>query len=561
VRVFRILTALVALAALRPAGAEDGHEVVALRVTSSGPGSVATIDRGTRDGLAVGDPVSFFPRSGGTYKGVVIQLKERSATVELNDQDFKPEPGTKGEVRVPKGRLGEPEEKDPVPVVPVDPGKQEGEAPAKERWKNKDEGYKSGQPLLTGLRPVHPKDRKKRLTGRVYAIGALTDNPSGNFNNSHLRVGTDLDYQNPFGKGGGLQFNGEVAYLTKLFFSDAEIDLLIRRLSYHQGGTRFRASRWEAGRFLQAGMPEFGVLDGFEWGKRTVGGDRFGASIGLMPVPDHTFKSFNDFQIAGYYEWVRDLSNKLSFSAGFQKTWHNGTPDRDLLVFKFAALPDDGAGWDFRGTFWVDLYTGGDQLKSGVELTYMYVSITRRWRNGNGIEVVLRHQRIPELLRGEVTPPVVPDELAANRYSRVEFNAWVLGGRHLRMDFHVSGWNDQDQNGGSIQLGFDVVDFFGPSSIFNLTGFGAIAQFENVAGVRVSFGRRRANGHWDLLYEFSNHHQLGFPGDRNDIFHHRLRASGGMSLPDGWDFSLYAEGLLYDEEISWSLGFTFQRRF
>ena len=553
-RLLGVLTALVALGALRPAGAEQGEELLALRVLSSGPGSVATIDRGLRDRLAVGDPVLFFPRGGGTCSGVVIQLEERRARVELNDPAFRPEPGTKGELRLPKSRF-------PEPALPVGPdaGATEGE---KERWKNKDENYTPGQPLLAGLKPVRPEERRKRLSGRIYTIAALTSNPDGDYGNSHLRVGADLEYQNPFGKGGGLRFGGEIAYLTRLFYSDAEIDLLIRRLSYYSGGTRFDASRWELGRFLQTGMPEFGVLDGFSWGRRTLRGDRFGVSIGFMPVPDQDFRSFRDFQVAGFYEWVRDPRERLRFSLGFQKTWHDGAPDRDLALFRFSVLPDTaGDGWDFRGSFWIDFYTGGDPLKSGVELTYMLVSATRRWSNGNGIELVVRHQRIPDLRRGEVTPPVVPAELAGNNYSRVEFNAWALGGRHLRMDFRVGGWDDQDQNGGSAELGFDVTDYFGAASTLRLTGFGALAQFENIAGVRASYGQRRATAYWEVLYEFSNRRQLGLPGDRNDIFHHRVRAGGGTSLDGGWDFSLYAEGLLYDEEISWSLGFTFQRRF
>ena len=36
--------------------------------------------------------------------------------------------------------------------------------------------------------------------------------------------------------------------------------------------------RWEAGRFLQNGMPEFGVIDGGEWSSRRKNGDRYGIS-------------------------------------------------------------------------------------------------------------------------------------------------------------------------------------------------------------------------------------------------------------------------------------------
>ena len=88
--------------------------------------------------------------------------------------------------------------------------------------------------------------------------------------------------------------------------------MLIQRLSYFQGGTRFSEKRWEAGRFLQHGMPEFGVLDGFEWTHRREGGDQFGASVGFMPQPDDDYESFADFQLAAYYLWVADHREELT---------------------------------------------------------------------------------------------------------------------------------------------------------------------------------------------------------------------------------------------------------
>src|SRR5215813_259492 len=56
---------------------------------------------------------------------------------------------------------------------------------------------------------------------------------------------------------------------------------VLYRLSYSIGGDRFAPDRIEVGRFLQYGMPEFGVLDGVEWDRRLAGGDSFGASVGF----------------------------------------------------------------------------------------------------------------------------------------------------------------------------------------------------------------------------------------------------------------------------------------
>ena len=82
-----------------------------------------------------------------------------------------------------------------------------------------------------------------------------------------------------------LHFDGEVDWLTEQN-DESGLDLLVRRLSYAWGGTRFTAQRWEGGRFLQHGMPEFGVLDGIEWTRRRENGHRYGVSVGFLPEPD-----------------------------------------------------------------------------------------------------------------------------------------------------------------------------------------------------------------------------------------------------------------------------------
>ena len=91
--------------------------------------------------------------------------------------------------------------------------------------------------------------------------------------------------------------------------------------------------------------------------------------------------------------------------------------------------------------------------------------------------------------------------------------------------------------------------------------FGALAQFETTTGVRLSGGRIMRKGRWNVFYEFSNRHQKGFPEDRNDIYHHRVRASHDFYGDSGWGWSIYAEGNLWDTEFNWSLGLEIQRRF
>ena len=91
-----ILPITVACLMWAPAPAQDrkGFQRTSLRVSSTGPGSRVTVDRGKRDMVLRGDRVLLYPRNGRTYKGTVVQLTERSAVVELIDKKFVPPPVT-----------------------------------------------------------------------------------------------------------------------------------------------------------------------------------------------------------------------------------------------------------------------------------------------------------------------------------------------------------------------------------------------------------------------------------------------------------------------------------
>jgi len=573
-----IVLVLLVLAAWTPVRAEgDGDfERVKLRVTSNAAG--VTVDRGKREGLEVGDAVVLYPRAGGTYRGVVTQVDDRSAVIELDDKNFVPAAGTRGEVLVPRARLGKEEAPEEAPAEPAvetpepapEPEPEPAPAPAKETppetepapdatehppWQNKDEDYESGQPLLADVKPLTPRERRKRLTGRAYVVGDAARGPESDDDNSQLRLGTDLRYENPAGRGGELRLNVEYQYLAD------EIDqLLLKRFSYGWGGTRFDGMRLEIGRFLQTGMPEFGVLDGIEWSYRRDGGNRVGLSFGYLPEDDGTYHSFQDLQVAAHYEWSPDATERLVVTGGYQKTWHDGSADRDLVVGKFRYLPNPE--WDFHGSVWVDFYLGGDNVKSeSVEVTQAILYLGRHAENGNGFDLTYRHLAFPELLReGEFTPPL-PAEIDNNTYDRLALNAWRQMAPGKRVRVYASGFADEDGAGASGELGLDVDDLFLHRSRTGLTLFGAAAQFENVIGARVSFGRTVGNSQWDLFYEVANHYQRGFASDFNDLLQHRVRASAGVFTASGWDVSAHADAVFWDEDVSWSVGLAVQKRF
>jgi len=537
-----------------PALAQDdtpGDIVVALRITSAAPGGAVVVDRGSRDGLANGDRIRFTPRGGGSILGTVIEVRERDSIVKLDDPRVVADPGLPGEVRVPETRLAEPSEG-------ADEKAREA-VPDHAPWEYKDENWKPGKPLLTEVGSVKPRNRAPMVTGRAYLAADLTAVLESDYTNSFLRTGTDLNVSNPFRKGGVLRINFEAAYLTERDDADLEPDFLVRRLAYVWGGTRFHESRWELGRFLQYGMPEFGVLDGIEWSRRRASGHSFGFTAGFLPETDEDFETFEDFQFSGYYRWVSGPNERLSIRGGFQKTWHGTSPDRDLLIAALRFLPE--GGWDFDATAWVDFYSSSDDYKNDpVELTFALVSLRRRWESGSGFDLNYRHQRFPDIDRNEFIPPL-PEQVTNDRYDRLGLTAWHGLGATRRIHGHASLYNDEDGTGGAGDLGFEWNDLILDRSRLGVTLFVTIGAYEDVYGGRIAYSKFTRSGSWDFLYDVAEHRLAGINDDQDDLIQHRLRVSGTFFVASTWDISCYAETTLYDEEISWSIGFNLQKRF
>lgn len=551
----RVLLALVGafLLAVSASGQDKALERVELRVSAVGKDGAVTIDRGSSDGLASGDRVLFYPVGGGTYTGTVIRVDDRSAIVELHDRTVVPAPGTRGEVLIPVERLERKEkreqEQEPEKLKPV---------PEHPPWENKDDGFTPDKPLLAKMNPVKPEDRPPLLMGRAYFVSQVIQGSDADLNSVILRGGFDATYRNLFHKGGDLRVNAELDYFTNIDDNE-DLNLLVRWFSYTHGGDRFDASRWEVGRFLQTGMPEFEYLDGFEWGHRRTNGHRYGVSIGFMPELDQDFGTFSDFQIAGYYEWVSSPREELTIAAGFQQTWHHGDADRDLLVLKFRRAPV--RGWDYYGTVWLDIYTSTDNIKSGIDVTQALFVINKNYSDGSGFSLNYTHQAFPELLRQGEFWPLLANEIEDNRQDRIAGNGWWWIRETVQLHGHLSGWIDEVDEGGATELGVQVRDLFTRNSRFDLTAFGTIGNYEDVVGGRVSFGDYEARGYWELFYEYSLHHEHAFPDNLDDIQQHRIRLNAGLYLPTGFDFSFFVETRVWDVEFTWVFGLAVQRSF
>lgn len=555
----------------------SAKEEVSARVTSFVQGTGIVIDRGVRDGLKVGDRVTFTARGGRQQFGTIVELEGRVATVRGEDPQFRPEPGTRASIFVSASRFETPKPSPGVrPRVPGGTGstqeppvKGDPKLPADDgKWTRPDDGFTMDMPLLAEVNAVHPSRRASRLTGRSYLSWDHIFDSETDRGDSFFRLGGGVYGENLFGKGGILHFDGEFnARETQVpdFRNENESNFRLDRLSYTLGGTRHDWNRLQVGRFLQDGMSEFGVLDGASWSTRTGRGDSFGGSVGFLPEPDKDQESLKDFQVAGWYRWVADEREILSFTGGYQKTWHNGSQDRDLLVLKTQYLPVEG--WNVFGSAWIDLYSSGDFAKgSGPALSYMVVDARRKFENDLTLNLDYRHQEYPQLLRNEF-PPVGLPQIQDAHVDRLggTVSKWTSGGasreRAKRLYLRAGGWSDEEDAGGDAEVGVDLFDLFADDARLDLAFFTSAAKFSNVVGARVRYGRFGPKRSWSVQYEVRQNDIVGFENDADDLYQHRARGSYQLFRASGLSASLSGEVQFQDREEQLFLGFFLQRSF
>jgi len=516
------------------------------------------IDRGASDRLALGDVVTFFPREGGTQRGTVVELEERAARVELADPAFAPAPGTRGRIELPRDRASAPRRR-PRAAPPTAPPSGAEPASPPPVFRNPDDEWQSDEPLLARVRPVRPSERPARASGTSYLALDHTRASEDDRHDTFVRLGGGLVVENPFGRGDRLQADAEWNYRRVDLPDDddlEDVELRLERLSYTVGGTRFDQDSLQVGRFLQEGLVELGVLDGAEWIVRRRNGHRFGASVGYLPEPDAEFQTGSDFQLAAFYEWVADESERLAFATGYQKTFHNGAADRDLVVARLQRLPREG--WTFFGTAWIDLYTDGDDAKDeSVGVTQADLSLGRRFAGGSSLDLVYRHLEFPELERNEFTP-VEDDQLADDHSERLALtHRWQLT-PDTRLRTSLGAWVDEDESGSDGELGLGLRELWDARDFLDLALFGSNARFSDTLGARFSFGRFTNGGRWAVDYELSQNRLDGFDADNDDLPQHRLRFSRDHSW-SAWSLSWRIEGLVYDDEYALQLGLYLQR--
>lgn len=533
-------------------------EWVIVEATSTAKsGRSVYIDKGRDQGLEPGDPVQFFPPGQPFVSGEIRSVSSQSARVELF-QDEQVSIGVRAEARIPRSRLDALQSQseaaeDAPPTTPEHPPWQRGPV----TWDDK-------LPLLAPLEEIKAVDRETRLRGRSYLQADRSwDNSTDGTDTSFLRAGVDLGIENPF-RAGGL-FDMDVSWLRRASstsdasdeFSDDQLQ--VRRLSYALGGTRHRPWRLKVGRFLQEGMPEFGLLDGVELTRAIGAGTRVGFSTGWQPELDVDLSTGDDYQVAAFLLHELDNDATLVGRLGYQKTWHRGTPDRDLVATGLNWRPGEELSLDASAL--IDHYNPSDEVKSsGFELTELHLYGNWRPSRKGGVSLGYDQVRWPELLRSEFVP-VPESELEDQDFRRGNLRIWRRLTDALQLSLRGDLWrNDRDEgSGGEFRAEWSQWPW--KQARLSARVFTNEGQFNSLTGAGARLEHNAAAGRWALAYEAVESTQDDFLGAQGELSRDALRASWDGQLAESWSLSISVAQLFGDQQDAFLLAFYLQQRF
>jgi len=534
--------------ALRQEGAAAEPQDVLVPCTVTGTsGASIFVDVGSTQGLEPGDRVRFEPFGRPAAFGAVRAVSSTSARVEL-ESGGPVDVGDTGAVAVPRARLDAlaAAQTPPPPGVPEHPP-----------WTHPPEEWSSSTPLLAPSATA--RERRATRRGSLFLQYDATFDREGTDSTSQFaRAGLDATWENLLARGETIDFDGEV--VARSFDSGADSDddarLRLQRLSYAEGGGRSLPTRWQAGRFLQSGFVEFGLLDGVEVTRRTGAAWHVGASLGLLPEPTFELDSGDDTQIALYARRERTGPTGLAYGVGYQKTFHDGSADRDLLAVDADWQP--ARAFTLHGAMLVDVYTSNERAKdSGLELTELH--LFGNWRVDERTTVGLSHDRtrLPDIERaGFVEIPA--DVLREQRFERTGARVSRRVTDDLRLSARFDQWRSQDDDGLGGELRGDWSGL--PWRGANLAAAVSSNQgtFSDVTALRLALDQATTIGSWRLAWELARNELTSAVVGEDSLLEQSLRASFDTRL-GRTSLSLYVEQFFGDGQDATSLGLHLRR--
>ncbi len=541
---------VVSVASAQEPGTQE--RIVQVTVTSVGDHSVY-LDHGRDVGLQVGTLVRLFAPGAGDLEVEVRSVSTSSARAELPPGVPFPPVGTRGEAHVttaetPRTTTPAPA---PKPAVPEHPP-----------WTRREGARAPDQPLLVPTYGQRPDERPATLDGRWFTFGQWTRDQGGDRQSDYLllRTGLRADAVNYLGTGERIRFAGEIDDRRVMLQDRPDEDDLNGRIDL--ASVAFGTEAWaptgvEVGRFYSQYLPEIGLLDGVEVVRRFQDGFRMGGGVGAYPVPFPSRDTGEDVGAHLFFDYTADAQRSFAYSLGAQKTWHQGAPDRDLVLLRVEWRPAERV-W-VLGSAKVDFYSSGDTLKSGADLTE--AMLQARWDGRTlGTGVLASHFTWPELKRAEYQ--FLPADLITDGYvDRVSWNGSWRPSNHLSLRLRADLWRDQDRDGTGYGLDTDWRGPLGDSSNLSLSLFQSDGGFTTGPSARVLLSDRIGTVSWRIGYRWHRYELRDLVTGPETYT--RQSAEIGLSMPLGvsGDLDLSCERWFGDSENTTSLGFYMQWRF
>ncbi|MBM3992086.1 MAG: hypothetical protein FJ298_13905 [Planctomycetes bacterium] len=502
-------------------------------------GASVYIDQGSDDGLEPGDRGRVFASGGQTVEIIVRSIARHSARCDVLVPDAVVNAGDLVEVLVPRERGS-------------------ADAPS---WTHPRENWDPSAPLLAPTRAPTPAERESRFRGRWYTgLDATFDRQGAGREYMLARTGFDGEWENATGRGDVVRFDGEYFHrASDGGQGDETLDRLrVDRASWRLGDWRENSRRMEFGRFLHSELPQLGVIDGGEYVVRTQGGDRFGASAGLLPAWNASLDTLDDVQASVFYRHVGGERGEFSLGGALQKTWHEGREDRDVALADVSWRPDER--WWIAGSAWIDLYTAADTSKSeGLELTELHLNARYQIKGEWGLSSALSLVRWPFLLRDEL-PSASAATIADGEVRRFNLSAWRDVTKDTRLSARLDPWSDQDDSGFGGELKAARRNWLWERGEVWASLFGMDGKTTSVHGLRLGASRWTDAGSIALIYELARSETSLASGPFADLSQHNLRTSWDFALGTDWSCALRADVYFGDEQDATSVGVWLQRR-
>ncbi|MCA9259985.1 MAG: hypothetical protein KDA61_12325, partial [Planctomycetales bacterium] len=212
----------------------------------------------------------------------------------------------------------------------------------------------------------------------------------------------------------------------------------------------------------------------------------------------------DDFQVAAFYQWVFDPEESLTNGLGFQKTWHDGTPDRDLLIWTVDYAPS--LSFSLHSAIWGDFFDARDTLEPhAFEISQAIVQPIFRIDPARGVGAHLAYTRWPQLLRNEFSP-FVQSQIVGDEVLRYGFFAWQNLTDLLRFDGRVDRWSDQnDVNGTNWETRLSLREALVRNGEVAVALYATEGAYNRGHGTRILLSRRFERCTTSLWYDIANY--------------------------------------------------------